>query len=124
VYVYVSSTQHSSSLDKSLDRYLKGGLNNGVMTVDQLLFMSSRDLYTTTMTILRSLRYTLIATLLTSHLVLGTALTAILNAHERSCYYADVDGVGEKIGMSPPLSPATCWGRADGRLLLCRSVRW
>jgi len=36
---------------------------------------------------------------------LGTALTAILNAHERSCYYADVDGVGEKIGTSPP-SPA------------------
>jgi len=71
--------------------------------MDQLLSMSSgsSELYTTTMTILRSLRYTLIATLLTSHLVLGTALTAILNAHERSCYYADVDGVGEKIGTYP-----------------------
>jgi hypothetical protein len=109
----------------TLDRYLKGGLNNGVMTMDQLLSMSS-DLHTTTMTILRSLRYTLIATLLTSHLVLGTALTAILNAHERSCYYADVDGVGEKIGMSPPsaLSATPKLRRADGRLLLCRSVRW
>jgi hypothetical protein len=72
----------------------------------------SSDLHTTTMTILRSLRYTLIATLLTSHLVLGTALTAILNAHERSCYYADVDGVGEKIGMSPPSSPARPVGEA------------
>jgi len=71
--------------------------------MDQLLSMSSSsgDLYTTTMTILRSLRYTLIASLLTSHLALGTALTAILNAHERSCYYADVDGVGEKIGTYP-----------------------
>jgi hypothetical protein len=107
MYVYVSDSQHSSSLlDKSLDRYLKGGLNNGAMTMDQLLSMSEVELHTTTMTILRSLRYTLIATLLTSHLVLGTALTAILNAHERSCYYADVDGVGEKIGVSPPSSPA------------------
>jgi hypothetical protein len=30
----------------------------------------------------------------------ATALTAMLNANERSCYYADVDGVGEKIGKS------------------------
>lgn len=52
------------------------------------------------MTMLRSLRYTILALLLTSPLALGTALTAILNAHERSCYYADVDGVGEKIGQS------------------------
>jgi len=28
----------------------------------------------------------------------ATALTAILAGSERSCYYADVDGVGEKIG--------------------------
>jgi hypothetical protein len=54
------------------------------------------------MTMLRSLRYTILALLLTSPLALGTALTAILNAHERSCYYADVDGVGEKIGQSTP----------------------
>jgi hypothetical protein len=54
------------------------------------------------MTMLRSLRYMILALLLTSPLALGTALTAILNAHERSCYYADVDGVGEKIGQSTP----------------------
>ena len=28
----------------------------------------------------------------------ATALTAILGSSEKSCYYADVDGVGEKIG--------------------------
>lgn len=28
----------------------------------------------------------------------ATALTAILTGNERSCYYADVDGVGEKVG--------------------------
>ena len=32
--------------------------------------------------------------------VKATALTAILAGGERSCYYADVDGVGEKIGTS------------------------
>jgi hypothetical protein len=58
--------------------------------------------WTYTMTMLRSLRYTILALLLTSPIALGTALTAILNAHERSCYYADVDGVGEKIGQSTP----------------------
>ena len=30
----------------------------------------------------------------------ATALTAMLAASERSCYYADVDGVGEKVGKS------------------------
>jgi hypothetical protein len=70
--------------------------------------------------ILRSLRYTIIALLLTSPLVFGTALTAILNAHERSCYYADVDGVGEKIGPSnPPYRAAT---DTDRRVLLCCTV--
>lgn len=55
----------------------------------------------------RSLRYTIFALLLTSRLAWATALTAILNAHERSCYYADVDGVGEKIGASAsPFFPA------------------
>lgn len=49
-----------------------------------------------------SLRYTIFALLLSSRLTLGTALTAILNAHERSCYYADVDGAGEKIGAWLP----------------------
>ncbi|WVF68490.1 hypothetical protein IAT40_003257 [Kwoniella sp. CBS 6097] len=29
----------------------------------------------------------------------ATALTAMLGANERSCYYADVDGVGEKVGF-------------------------
>ncbi|OCF73234.1 hypothetical protein I204_06465 [Kwoniella mangroviensis CBS 8886] len=31
--------------------------------------------------------------------VSATALTAMLGANERSCYYADVDGVGEKLGF-------------------------
>ncbi|WWD04561.1 hypothetical protein V865_002631 [Kwoniella europaea PYCC6329] len=31
--------------------------------------------------------------------VSATALTAMLGANERSCYYADVDGVGEKVGF-------------------------
>lgn len=48
----------------------------------------------------RSLRYTVLALLFTLPTAFGTALTAILNAHERACYYADVDGVGEKIGQS------------------------
>jgi hypothetical protein len=51
------------------------------------------------MPLLRSLRYTALTLLLTSQLALSTALTAILNAHERSCYYADVDGIGEKVGF-------------------------
>ncbi|KAK1923573.1 emp24/gp25L/p24 family/GOLD-domain-containing protein [Papiliotrema laurentii] len=29
----------------------------------------------------------------------ATALTAILAGNEKSCYYADVDGIGEKIGF-------------------------
>lgn len=29
----------------------------------------------------------------------ATALTTLLNANDRACYYADVDGVGEKIGF-------------------------
>ena len=28
----------------------------------------------------------------------GTALTAMIGSGERSCYYADVDGAGEKVG--------------------------
>lgn len=28
----------------------------------------------------------------------ATALTAVLTSNAKSCYYADVDGVGEKIG--------------------------
>lgn len=28
----------------------------------------------------------------------ATALTALLPANQRSCYYADVDGAGEKVG--------------------------
>jgi hypothetical protein len=77
----------------------KGGIKQGGVGDNGSTYTCNSALYTIhAMTILRSLRYTLLATLLTSHLVLGTALTAILNAHERSCYYADVDGVGEKIG--------------------------
>jgi hypothetical protein len=30
----------------------------------------------------------------------ATALTTILKAGEKTCYYADVDGVGEKVGAS------------------------
>lgn len=36
--------------------------------------------------------------LLLSGRVHATALTSILAANERSCYYADVDGIGEKVG--------------------------
>lgn len=35
----------------------------------------------------------------------ATALTTILKSGEKTCYYADVDGVGEKVGascFSPP----------------------
>ncbi len=40
----------------------------------------------------------------------ATALTTILKAGEKTCYYADVDGVGEKVRASlarplPPLPP-------------------
>lgn len=38
--------------------------------------------------------------LLAAAYVRATALTAILAGNERSCYYADVDGVGEKVGAS------------------------
>lgn len=31
--------------------------------------------------------------------VSATALTAMLAANDRSCYYADVDGLGEKVGQ-------------------------
>ncbi len=34
----------------------------------------------------------------------ATALTATIGASERSCYYADVDGVGEKVGTYGPAS--------------------
>jgi len=37
----------------------------------------------------------------------ATALTAILAGGEKSCYYADVDGVGEKIGK-PRCCEARC----------------
>lgn len=37
--------------------------------------------------------------------VSATALTALLNANERSCYYADVDGVGEKVGTCQRIPP-------------------
>lgn len=70
--------------------------------------------------LLRSLRYTIITLLLTSRLAFGTALTAILNAHERSCYYADVDGVGEKIG---PSSLVDHDQGTNERILLCCTVR-
>lgn len=53
----------------------------------------------------RSLRYTVLVLLFTLPTAFSTALTAILNAHERACYYADVDGVGEKIGTSPVFIP-------------------
>ncbi|WRT69667.1 uncharacterized protein IL334_006657 [Kwoniella shivajii] len=46
-------------------------------------------------TILSSLTVTLFGA---AH-VSATALTAMLGANERSCYYADVDGQGEKVGF-------------------------
>lgn len=46
----------------------------------------------------------------------ATALTTLLLAGEKSCYYADVDGVGEKIGAYKLFEVS------DGRLLLCRAV--
>ena len=36
--------------------------------------------------------------LCSAYSVAASALTAVLSSNERSCYYADVDGVGEKIG--------------------------
>ncbi|WVQ77726.1 hypothetical protein IAR50_007416 [Cryptococcus sp. DSM 104548] len=46
-------------------------------------------------------RFTLsaLALLFTAWSVSATALTAMLGANERSCYYADVDGLGEKVGF-------------------------
>ncbi len=41
---------------------------------------------------------TVTALLLASTRAGATALTSMLAANERSCYYADVDGVGEKVG--------------------------
>lgn len=38
------------------------------------------------------------AALLVAGVVQATALTALINANERNCYYADVDGAGEKVG--------------------------
>ncbi|TXT12852.1 hypothetical protein VHUM_01253 [Vanrija humicola] len=39
------------------------------------------------------------ASLLLAACASATALTTLLNANGRACYYADVDGVGEKIGF-------------------------
>ncbi|KAL1406432.1 hypothetical protein Q8F55_008131 [Vanrija albida] len=39
------------------------------------------------------------ASLLLAACASATALTTLLNANDRACYYADVDGVGEKIGF-------------------------
>lgn len=50
-------------------------------------------------------------------LVHATALTAILAGGEKSCYYADVDGVGEKIGARLSLLTLTL------RFLLCSAIR-
>ncbi|WVQ96027.1 hypothetical protein IAU59_003127 [Kwoniella sp. CBS 9459] len=47
----------------------------------------------------RSLLSTLVVGVLGAAHVGATALTAMLGANERSCYYADVDGVGEKVGF-------------------------
>ena len=35
--------------------------------------------------------------------VKASALTTIIAANERICFYADVDKAGEKIGVSAPL---------------------
>jgi hypothetical protein len=48
------------------------------------------------------LRSTLTALLLAAPYVHATALTSMLGANEKSCYYADVDGVGEKVGTYCP----------------------
>lgn len=37
----------------------------------------------------------------------ATALTTVLGSNAKSCYYADVDGVGEKIGKFCALSDLT-----------------
>ncbi|WVQ79222.1 hypothetical protein IAT38_001318 [Cryptococcus sp. DSM 104549] len=47
----------------------------------------------------RSLLSALSITLLAALHVNATALTSTLGANERTCYYADVDGVGEKVGF-------------------------
>ncbi|WWC95791.1 hypothetical protein V866_002657 [Kwoniella sp. B9012] len=47
----------------------------------------------------RTILSTLTLGLLGAAQVSATALTAMLGANERSCYYADVDGVGEKVGF-------------------------
>lgn len=47
---------------------------------------------------LSSILTRLAAGLLVISQVGATALTTTIGASERSCYYADVDGVGEKIG--------------------------
>jgi hypothetical protein len=44
------------------------------------------------------LRTALTALILSIPYVQATALTAMLAGNEKSCYYADVDGVGEKVG--------------------------
>lgn len=41
---------------------------------------------------------TIVICLLGAVHVSATALTAMLAANDRSCYYADVDGLGEKVG--------------------------
>lgn len=47
--------------------------------------------------------------LLAAPYVRSTALTAMLNGNERSCYYADVDGAGEKVGESPKIRNGMLW---------------
>lgn len=42
---------------------------------------------------------TIVICLLGAVHVSATALTAMLAANDRSCYYADVDGLGEKVGQ-------------------------
>jgi len=41
---------------------------------------------------------TLATALLLAASARATALTSLLISNEKSCYYADVDGVGEKVG--------------------------
>lgn len=53
----------------------------------------------------------------------ATALTAVLTGNERSCYYADVDGVGEKVGAYRSCSLLGPSAQST-RLLLCGSIRW
>lgn len=60
----------------------------------------SLHLYLSQSTIMM-LRSAVTALLLAAPYVQATALTAMLGANEKACYYADVDGVGEKVGMLP-----------------------